>query len=174
MISTKLPAKRRRPQKSIRSGAAWRLGACPAQSKIVKDELEKAVNTAGIEDEVEVRGVGCMKLCCQGPLVQFDTDNVLYQKVKPDDAASLILTLRGGHTEVEKGDPTHPFFSEQLNVVLANSGQIDPERIQSYIARDGYRALHEVLRELTPKDVLDTVIRSGLRGRGGAGYPYRA
>lgn len=146
-------------------------GCMSSQSKIVKDELDKAVKTAGLEDEVEVRGVGCMKLCCQGPLVQFDTGNVLYQKVKPEDAPSLVSTLKGGHTEVERGDPNLPFFSDQFNIVLANSGQINPERIESYIAQDGYRALHEVLRELTPKDVLDTMIRSGLRGRGGAGYP---
>jgi bidirectional [NiFe] hydrogenase diaphorase subunit len=146
-------------------------GCMSSQSKIVKDELDKAVKTAGLEDEVEVRGVGCMKLCCQGPLVQFDTGNVLYQKVKPEDAPSLVSTLKGGHTEVERGDPNLPFFSDQFNIVLANIGHIDPERIESYVAQDGYRALHEVLRELTPKDVLDTMIRSGLRGRGGAGYP---
>jgi bidirectional [NiFe] hydrogenase diaphorase subunit len=148
-------------------------GCMSSNSKAVKDGLEKAVKDAGLQDEVEVRGVGCMKLCCQGPLVQIDAEapGPLYMKVRPEDAASLVSTLKGGRTPVEQGDPKHPFFTEQLSIVLANSGYVDPERIESYIAAEGYHALHDVLRELTPKDVLETVINSGLRGRGGAGYP---
>ena len=159
-------------------------GCMSSNSKGVKDALEAAVKQAGLEQNVEVRGVGCMKLCCQGPLVQIDLpaegatvavegapSGPLYQKVRPEDAASLVSTLAGGTTEVQRGDPNHPFFTKQLSIVLANSGYIDPERIESYIAAEGYRALHHVLRELTPKDLIDTIIRSGLRGRGGAGYP---
>ena len=85
--------------------------------------------------------------------------------------ASLVGTLKGEKTEVQCGDPKSPFFTEQFSIVLANSGIVDPERIESYIEADGYQALHDVLREMTPKDVLDTVLKSGLRGRGGAGYP---
>ncbi len=146
-------------------------GCMSSNAKEVKEGLETAVKEAGLENEVEVRGVGCMKLCCQGPLVQVDPDNTLYQKVKPEDTASVVGTLKGGRTDVEKGDPNHPFFSEQLSIVLANSGIVDPERIESYIALEGYQALHDVLREMTPKEVVDTMIASGLRGRGGAGYP---
>ena len=159
-------------------------GCMSSNSKGVKEGLEKAVKEAGLEDQVEVRGVGCMKLCCQGPLVQVDSvaegatveistagQGPLYQKVTPEDAASLIGTLKGGKTKVQIGDPKDPFFTEQFSIVLANSGIVDPERIEAYIAADGYQALHDVLREMTPKDVLDAMIRSGLRGRGGAGYP---
>jgi bidirectional [NiFe] hydrogenase diaphorase subunit len=148
-------------------------GCMSSNSKAVKDSLEKAVKDAGLQDEVEVRAVGCMKLCCQGPLVQIDseTPGPLYLKVRPEDAASLVTTLKGGTTAVEQGDAKHPFFTEQLSIVLANSGYVDPERIESYIAAEGYHALHDVLREMTPKEVLETVINSGLRGRGGAGYP---
>jgi bidirectional [NiFe] hydrogenase diaphorase subunit len=159
-------------------------GCMSSNSKGVKEGLEKAVKEAGLEDQVEVRGVGCMKLCCQGPLVQVDSaaegatveistagQGPLYQKVTPEDAASLIGTLKGGKTKVQLGDPEDPFFTEQMSIVLANSGIVDPERIEAYIAADGYQALHDVLREMTPKDVLDAMIRSGLRGRGGAGYP---
>jgi bidirectional [NiFe] hydrogenase diaphorase subunit len=159
-------------------------GCMSSNSKGVKEGLEKAVKEAGLEDQVEVRGVGCMKLCCQGPLVQVDSaaegatveistagQGPLYQKVTPEDAASLIGTLKGGKTKVQIGDPKDPFFTEQMSIVLANSGIVDPERIEAYIAADGYQALHDVLREMTPKDVLDAMIRSGLRGRGGAGYP---
>jgi bidirectional [NiFe] hydrogenase diaphorase subunit len=159
-------------------------GCMSSNSKGVKEALDKAVKEAGLEDQVEVRGVGCLKLCCQGPLVQIDLDGTgatievqangqgpLYQKVTPEDAASLIGTLKGGKTAVQRGDPTHPFFTEQLSVVLANSGYVDPERIESYIAADGYQALHHVLREMTPKEVVESTVKSGLRGRGGAGYP---
>jgi len=159
-------------------------GCMSSNSKGVKEGLEKAVKEMGLEDQVEVRGVGCMKLCCQGPLVQVDStaegatveistagQGPLYQKVTPEDAASLIGTLKGGKTKVQLGDPKDPFFTEQMSIVLANSGIVDPERIEAYIAADGYQALHDVLREMTPKVVLDAMIRSGLRGRGGAGYP---
>jgi bidirectional [NiFe] hydrogenase diaphorase subunit len=159
-------------------------GCMSSNSKGVKEGLEKAVKEMGLEEQVEVRGVGCMKLCCQGPLVQVDStaegatveistagQGPLYQKVTPEDAASLIGTLKGGKTKVQLGDPKDPFFTEQMSIVLANSGIVDPERIEAYIAADGYQALHDVLREMTPKDVLDAMIRSGLRGRGGAGYP---
>ena len=159
-------------------------GCMSSNSKGVKEALDRAVKEAGLEDRVEVRGVGCMKLCCQGPLVQVDSlgegatvevraygQGPLYQKVTPENAASLVGTLKGGKTKVQRGDPKHPFFTEQMAIVLANSGFVDPERIESYIAADGYQALHDVLREMTPKEVLDTMIKSGLRGRGGAGYP---
>ncbi len=148
-------------------------GCMSSGSKEVKDSLQNAVKEAGLEDQIEVRGVGCMKLCCQGPLVQIDSDKPgpLYQKVTPQDAASLVATLKGGQTTVQQGDPTAPFFTEQLSIVLANSGVVDPERIESYIAAEGYQALHDVLREMSPKEVVEAMIKSGLRGRGGAGYP---
>jgi bidirectional [NiFe] hydrogenase diaphorase subunit len=158
-------------------------GCVSSNSGAVKKGLEQAVKDAGLENDVEVRGVGCMKLCCQGPLVQVDTHEKtcvavdalghgpLYLKVNPEDTASLVGTLKGGQTKVQSGDPKSPFFTEQFSIVLANSGIVDPERIESYIAAEGYQALHNVLREMMPKEVVDTVVKSGLRGRGGAGYP---
>jgi bidirectional [NiFe] hydrogenase diaphorase subunit len=155
-----------------------------SNSKAVKDALSKAVVQAGLEAEVEVRGVGCLKLCCQGPLVQIDSKREaagdqagtvrpgpLYEKVTPADAASLVATLKGEKASVQQGNPNAPFFTQQLPIVLANSGHIDPERIESYIAAEGYHPLHDVLREKTPKQVIETILESGLRGRGGAGYP---
>src|SRR6516164_2539191 len=146
-------------------------GCMSSNSEAVKKNLEQAVKEAGLESEVEVRGVGCMKLCCEGPLVSVDTQDALYEKVTPEDALELVKTLKGGKTRVKRGDFNHPFFKNQLSIVLANSGNVDPERIESYIGADGYQALHDVLREMTPKEVVDTMIKSGLRGRGGAGYP---
>jgi len=146
-------------------------GCMSSDSKGVKQQLEKAVAAAGLQDEVEVRGVGCMKLCCEGPLVQADPQNTLYVKVTAANAASIIAALQGEKSDIPQADPEAAFFARQFSIVLANSGVIDPERIQSYIAADGYQALHEALNEMTPKDVIETMVSSGLRGRGGAGFP---
>ncbi len=146
-------------------------GCMSSNAQSLKDELEKAVAAAGLKDEVEVRGVGCLKLCCQGPLVQADPAEILYERVKPEDAAAIVAALKGGQAKVSQGDLNHPFFTRQMSIVLANSGIVDPERIDSYIAADGYLALRNALREMEPKEVTDTIVRSGLRGRGGAGFP---
>ncbi len=146
-------------------------GCMSSDSKGVKEQLEKAVAEAGLKDEVEVRGVGCMKLCCEGPLVQADPQNTLYVKVTAQNAPSIIAALKGGKADVEQADPNAAFFTKQLAIVLANSGVVDPERIESYIAADGYMALRHVLREMTPKEVVEAMVASGLRGRGGAGFP---
>jgi bidirectional [NiFe] hydrogenase diaphorase subunit len=146
-------------------------GCMSSNSEAVKKNLEQAVKDAGLSDEVEVRGVGCMKLCCEGPLVGVDPKGALYEKVTPEDVTELVNTIKGGKTKLKRGDLNHPFFKKQLSIVLANSGEIDPERIEAYIAADGYQALHHVLREMTPKEVVETMVKSGLRGRGGAGFP---
>jgi bidirectional [NiFe] hydrogenase diaphorase subunit len=146
-------------------------GCMSSNSEAVKKNLEQAVKDAGLSEEVEVRGVGCMKLCCEGPLVGVDPKGALYEKVTPEDVVELVNTLKGGKTKLKRGELNHPFFKKQLSIVLANSGEIDPERIEAYIAADGYQALHHMLREMTPKEVVETMVKSGLRGRGGAGFP---
>ena len=142
-----------------------------SDSKGVKEQLEKAVADAGLQNEVEVRGVGCLKLCCEGPLVAADPQNALYVKVTAQNAPSIVAALKGGKANVAQADPQSHFFRKQFSIVLANSGVINPERIESYIAADGYQALHEVLHEMTPKEVVEAMVKSGLRGRGGAGFP---
>jgi bidirectional [NiFe] hydrogenase diaphorase subunit len=146
-------------------------GCMSSDSQGVKASLEKAVAEAGLQDQVEVRGVGCMKLCCEGPLVQADPQRALYVKVTAQNAPSIIAALKGGKASAPQADPDAAFFKRQLSIVLANSGVVDPERIESYIALDGYQALHEALNELEPKDVIEAMVKSGLRGRGGAGFP---
>jgi len=146
-------------------------GCTSSDSKGVKERLEKAVAEAGLHNDVEVRGVGCMKLCCVGPLVQVDPAAALYINVTAENAPSIIDALKGGKAHVEQADPQSPFFAKQQSIVLANSGIIDPERIESYIAVDGYTALHNALTEFDPKAVIETIVGSGLRGRGGAGFP---
>src|SRR5262249_11553773 len=135
------------------------------------DGLTKAVAEAGLADRVQVCGVGCLRLCCEGPLVQVDPDGPLYEKVAPADAPSIVAALGGGAATARRGDPRRPFFTRQLPVVLANSGVVEPERVESYLAAGGYEALHQALHEMTPAQVVEAVQRSGLRGRGGAGYP---
>ncbi|HZT22745.1 MAG TPA: NuoF family protein [Verrucomicrobiae bacterium] len=166
-----LAGKERAARKKFTIRCCLAAGCMSSNSGAVKKSLEQAVKDAGLENEVEVRGVGCMKLCCEGPLVSVEPGNLLYEKVAPDDARELVAALKGGKTELKTGDLNHPFFRRQLPIVLANSGQIDPERIESYIAADGYQALHRVLRELTPREVVEAIVKSGLRGRGGAGFP---
>jgi len=146
-------------------------GCMSSDAKGVKQQLERAVADAGLQDEVEVRGVGCMKLCCDGPLVQADPLRALYIKVTPENAPAIIAALNGEPANIPQSDPDAAFFKQQLGIVLANSGVINPERIESYIAAEGYRALHEVLNETTPKEVVEAMVQSGLRGRGGAGFP---
>ena len=158
-------------RKKITLRCCMAAGCMSSDSKGVKERLEKAVAEAELQDEVEVRSVGCMKLCCEGPLVQSDPQNSLYIKVTAENAPSIIAAMKGGECNVEQADPGSAFFKKQLSIVLANSGIVDPDRIESYIAADGYQALHEVLLEMAPKDALDMMVASGLRGRGGAGFP---
>lgn len=148
-------------------------GCMSSDAAAVKHQLEQAVAAAGLQEEIEVRGVGCMRLCCDGPLVQTDPDPKLYIKVTPENAPAIIAALQGQPAEnpPRETDPDAAFFRKQLSIVLANSGLIDPESIESYIAADGYLALHEALNESTPKDIVETMVKSGLRGRGGAGFP---
>src|SRR5262249_6435953 len=84
---------------------------------------------------------------------------------------AVVAALDGGNGAPERIERELPFFTRQLPIVLENSGQIDPERIESYIAAGGYQALYHVLHEMTPAEVIEEITRSGLRGRGGAGYP---
>jgi bidirectional [NiFe] hydrogenase diaphorase subunit len=120
-----------------------------SRSDAVKDALGKTCKT---------KGVGCMGLCSAGPLVAVG--DTLYRDVTPENVERMTPC-----------DTGHPFFERQTRIVLENSGLIDPERIEEYIGRDGYLALADVLAELQPTEVIDAIVRSGLRGRGGAGYP---
>ena len=131
--------------------------------------LAAEVAAAGREGECRVRGVGCMGLCSAGPLVA--TGGELYRQVAPEDAAELVASVGGAAVERLRCETQTPFFERQTRIVLENSGRIDPERIEDYIVAKGYRALVTALAEMEPAEVVDQVSRSGLRGRGGGGYP---
>jgi bidirectional [NiFe] hydrogenase diaphorase subunit len=158
-----------RPPAEVRCCVA--AGCASANSAAVLDGLKKAVADAGLGGRVRAVGVGCLRLCSRGPLVAVEPAGTLYQRVTPDAAASVVAGLAGGPVAAEPLDPAAPFFARQASVVLENSGRIEPERIESYIAADGYRALYRAVREMTPAEVVEAVTASGLRGRGGAGYP---
>jgi bidirectional [NiFe] hydrogenase diaphorase subunit len=161
--------KQSRPSHQIRCCTA--AGCLSANSAAVLAGLRDAVQQNGLSNRVRVAGVGCMRLCCQGPLVQVDPSGELYQQVTPDHTASIVAGINGGAVTALRGDPKSSFFTLQASVILENSGKIEPERIETYIAAEGYQALYHVLRNRTPPQVIEEITRSGLRGRGGAAYP---
>jgi bidirectional [NiFe] hydrogenase diaphorase subunit len=137
----------------------------------VREALAKEVATQGLEKQCLVKGVGCMGLCAKGPLVSVKPNNVVYQSVTPDDAADIVKSLNDGPVKRLECVTEQPFFRRQVKIVLENSGRVDPEKIEDYIAANGYEALLKCLTEFSPGEVIEQVLRSGLRGRGGAGYP---
>jgi len=145
-------------------------GCLSAGGAAVRAALEREVQAQGKANEVEVRGTGCLGLCCRGPLVRSSGSDTVYVEVKQEDATALV---RGDQAAFEGRamKPDHPFYAGQRRMILANSGHSDPERIEEYIARGGYRALLRAVTELEPEEIVAEVKESGLRGRGGAGYP---
>ena len=150
----------------------------------VMEELGKLIEAAGKKDDVQIIQTGCQGLCAKGPIMVVHPGNVFYQEVKPDMVERIFNEHILGGTPVEEflmveeltnGEKIHyvdsPFYKDQMRMALRNCGKIDPEDIDEYIARDGYLALNKALNEMTPDDVIKEVLDSGLRGRGGAGFP---
>ena len=117
----------------------------------------------------QVKGVGCLGLCSVGPLITVN-DNYC-RNVAPEDAADIIDRLGDEPAERLHIPSSTPFFARQQKIVLENSGVIDPEKLEDYVAADGYQGLLNALTEMTPNEVVAEVTKSGLRGRGGGGYP---
>jgi len=135
----------------------------------VLDALVERLTQDGFTD-VAVKRVGCLGLCAAGPLVEVPVTGQLFENVRADDLGDLVDALRTvapGAVPV----PRPPFFARQVRVATENSGRVDPEDLDDYRANQGYRALERVVTSMTPAEVLDEIVRSGLRGRGGAGYP---
>ncbi len=158
-------------RRAIQIRACTAAGCLSQGADSVLKGLESAVRESGQEDRVDVLRVGCMRHCCAGPLVRVDPQAVLYQQVAPEHAASIVSALDGGSAIPTLGDLQSPFFTHQHSIVLENCGVVEPGRIESSIASGGYQSLHKALHEMTPEGVVSTITRSGLRGRGGAGYP---
>ncbi len=146
-------------------------GCIMCGSERVKEAVEEAVKAKGLDKEVLVKGVGCLGLCSAGPMIYIEPDGIIYRKVTPEDAPAIVQGLVSTPVERLICPPNLPFFKRQMKIVMENSGIIDPERIEDYIAVGGYQALVKVLTEMSPSEVIEEVTKSGLRGRGGAGYP---
>ena len=157
-------------------------GCRSCKSKKVQDALQETVKAKGLENLIKVHGVGCFGLCVNGPIVLVYPDDALYEKVTVEDVEEIVSSLAEGklverllHHEdgkaIEKKDEMS-FCKKQKYIARNNSEFMSLENIlEDYIALDGYRALHKVVSEMKPEDVIKVISDSGLRGRGGAGFP---
>ena len=144
-----------------------------SHSDQVKTALEQDVKARGLDKCCKVKGVGCMGLCAAGPLVSAKHGEQMFQSVTASDAATVVdcvLESKPAPAAIAL-DPKQPFFTMQEKVVLENSGIIDPEIIEDYIIAGGYEGLFYALTSMTRPQVIEEISRSGLRGRGGAGFP---
>ena len=150
----------------------------------IKEALEKEVKKRDLQDEVQVVATGCNGFCERGPIVLVQPDGIFYQLLKVEDVPLLVEEHLLKGRPVKKLMYVPPaekqpvpkmkdieFFKHQRLIVLRNRGRIDPEKIEEYIAFDGYEAMAKALSEMTPGAIIDEILFSGLRGRGGAGFP---
>jgi bidirectional [NiFe] hydrogenase diaphorase subunit len=143
--------------------------ACMSQgSEQLGNALVHAAEASG--KKVLIRRTGCMGPCSSGPLVRVDPEDIYYRHVKAENAEAIVAALGAEPVEELQCD-LREHFDQQMRVVLENAGHIDPEKIDDYISREGYKGLLKVLTEMTPNDVIQTLTECELRGRGGAGYP---
>lgn len=159
-------------------------GCKSSNSYDIVDKFNRILADKGLQDMVQVIKTGCFGFCEQGPIVKIMPDNTFYTQVTPDDVRRIIEEhIVGGHkvTDLLYTDPERQehvedskhmnFYKKQVRIALRNCGFIDPENIDESIARGGYQALGKCLNEMTPAEVIAEVKASGLRGRGGAGFP---
>jgi NADP-reducing hydrogenase subunit HndC len=159
-------------------------GCRASQSEKIAENLREEIKNVGLENEAQVVITGCFGFCEKGPIVKVIPDNTFYTQVKPEDCKEIVNehVLKGRKvmrllyvdpvTKQHVSDSKHMgFYQKQLRIALRNCGFIDPENIDEYIARDGYAALGKALTEMTPQQVIDLIKKSGLRGRGGGGFP---
>ena len=159
-------------------------GCHSSGSEKIYTNFESELAAAGLGDEVKVIKTGCFGLCALGPVVVVYPEGAFYSQVKPEDVKEIVsehllkgrLVKRLLYTETVAEDTilsldNTDFYRKQKRVALRNCGVIDPENINEYIAYDGYMALAKVLTEMTPEDVIKVITDSGLRGRGGGGFP---
>ena len=159
-------------------------GCTSSSSMKIIEKMETLIAENSMADEIKVVKTGCFGLCAQGPIMMIYPDHLMYTQVQPEDVEEIfenhvkcgqVVTrlLAGNHEEGEVSNALESvdFFSRQMRVALRNCGAINPEDIDEYIARDGYLALEKVTGSMTPEEVIELIRASGLRGRGGAGFP---
>jgi len=159
-------------------------GCKASSSDAIAEKLKFELAANNLQDEVQVILTGCFGFCEKGPIVKVLPDNTFYTQVKPEDAAEIVKEHVVKGRKVERllyVDPTKKatiedskhmgFYRKQMRIALRNCGFINPENIDEYIAREGYQALGKVLTEYNPQQTIDIIKKSGLRGRGGGGFP---
>jgi NADP-reducing hydrogenase subunit HndC len=159
-------------------------GCSSLQSEAILDNLKLEVEANALENDVQVIRTGCFGLCTLGPIVKVMPDDVIYTRVKPDNAKEIVeeQVIKGRKVDrllfkdpaskkLLSGSSDMSAYKKQLRIVLRNCGIIDPENIEEAIAHDAYEALAKVLTEMTPEETIKTIKDAGLRGRGGAGFP---
>ena len=163
-------------------------GCTSSHSEQIIERLKEEIKAQGLESEVNVIRTGCFGLCALGPIMVVYPEGAFYSRVTPEDVPEIVsehllkgrIVKRLLYQETVVDDNTTKslnettFYAKQMRIALRNCGVINPEVIDEYIAQDGYAALGKVLTEMTPQEVIDLVLASGLRGRGGAGFPHRA
>lgn len=158
-------------------------GCTSNNSGKIHDEFDRILKEKGLENDVQVIRTGCFGLCAVGPVIIVYPEGAFYHGVRVEDVDEIVcehiikgrIVTRLLHQEkneaaVKSLSDTN-FYKKQTRVALRNCGVIDPENIDEYIAHDGYQALIKVLTEMKPQEVIDVITKSGLRGRGGAGFP---
>jgi NADH:ubiquinone oxidoreductase subunit F (NADH-binding)/(2Fe-2S) ferredoxin/NAD-dependent dihydropyrimidine dehydrogenase PreA subunit len=159
-------------------------GCHASNSQELIANLRKLIKEHGLENDVRVIQTGCFGFCAQGPIVKVMPDNVFYVQVTPDDAKEIVESHIVGKKLVERLLYVEPllkerihdyakmsFYAKQMRISLRNCGLIDPEKIEEYIAAGGFQGLAKALTEMTPAEVVQEVLDSGICGRGGAGFP---
>ncbi len=164
-------------------------GCTSSGSRAIREKLAEELQAKGLDEEVKIVQTGCFGLCALGPIMIIYPEGTFYSRVTPDDIPEIVSEhlLKGriverlvyNETGDKKGEDEAvaaslsetAFYKKQKRVALRNCGVINPENIDEYIAMDGYFALAKVLKEMTPEQVIDTISKSGLRGRGGGGFP---
>lgn len=159
-------------------------GCKASQSELIKTKFQTRLTELGLTDEIQVIMTGCFGFCEKGPIVKILPDNTFYTQVSPEDVSEIVeehiikgrkverLLFKDPETKEIIGDAKGmDFYKKQKRIALRNCGFINPENIEEYIGRDGYAALGTCLTEKTPAEVIKLVKDSGLRGRGGGGFP---
>ena len=160
-------------------------GCTSSNSEQIIERLKEEIKAQGLEKEVNVIRTGCFGLCALGPIMVVYPEGAFYSRVTPEDVPEIVsehllkgrIVKRLLYQETVVDDNTTKslnettFYAKQMRIALRNCGVINPENIDEYIAQDGYAALGKVLTEMTPQEVIDLMLASGLRGRGGAGFP---
>ena len=156
---------------------------CSGGADKIVEAFANELEAAGLKQKVQVVTTGCLGFCEQGPIVKILPQGTFYVQVKAEDVKEIVAEhlVKGRVVQRLCYDPEQakklvaeaniPFYQKQYRIVLRNCGVIDPEKIEDYIARDGYKAIEKVLFEMTPEQVVEEMLKSGLRGRGGAGFP---